>query len=140
MKNGRIVAIKKLKIHEPEQGFPATSLREINILNHIKKVSHHPNILKLLEVVVGAKADSIFLVFEYCEMDLAYLVDTMNLERETLSEGDIKCFMLQILNGLSYLHQNYIVHRDLKLSNILVDGKGVLKLADFGLSKQFGKE
>lgn len=72
-------------------------------------------------------------------MDLGYLVDTMNLEKETLSEGEIKCFMLQILNGINYLHQNYIIHRDLKLSNIMIDSKGVLKLGDFGLSKQFGK-
>ena len=136
---GEIVAIKKLKIHEPEQGFPLTSLREINILKQLKRISPHPNIVNLKEVVVGAKSESIFLVFEYCEMDLGHLVDMLSIDREFFSECDIKCIMLQILNSILHLHQNFIIHRDLKLSNILVDSKGIMKLADFGLSKAYGR-
>ena len=87
------MAVKKLKIHEPDFGFPVTSLREINILNHLKKLTCHPNIVKLREVVVGAKMESIFLVFEYCEMDLGHLSDVMSLQQETFTECEIKCII-----------------------------------------------
>ena len=68
---GEIVALKKVRMHNENDGFPITSLREINILTQL----NHPNIIRLNEVVVGYKKDSIFLAFEYCEADLANLVD-----------------------------------------------------------------
>lgn len=48
----------------------------------------------------------------------------------------IRCYTFQILLGLEYLHANGVVHRDIKGANVLVDGKGVCKLTDFGCSKQ----
>lgn len=139
-KSGEIVAIKKLKIHEMEQGFPVTSLREINILKQLRRISPHPNIVNLKEVVVGARSESIFLVFEYCEMDLGHLVDMLCMDKIFFSECEIKCITLQILNSILHLHQNYIMHRDLKLSNILVNSQGIMKLADFGLSKTYEED
>ena len=55
-----------------------------------------------------------------------------------LTAANIKCYILQTLLGLEYLHQNWILHRDLKPNNLLVDAKGCLKLGDFGLAKYFG--
>ena len=52
------------------------------------------------------------------------------------TESVIKSYTRQILLGLSYLHENGIVHRDIKGGNVLVDDKGYLKLADFGASKK----
>lgn len=92
-RSGEIVAVKKLKIHEPDYGFPVTSLREINILSHLNNLSCHPNIVRLREVVVGAKLESIFLVFEYCEMDIGKLIDCMNVQRDFFSECEIKCII-----------------------------------------------
>jgi cell division cycle 2-like protein len=46
--------------------------------------------------------------------------------------------MLQLLNGIAHLHDNWIIHRDLKTSNLLLSHKGVLKVADFGLAREYG--
>jgi serine/threonine protein kinase len=54
---------------------------------------------------------------------------------KTLTEGQAKYVMLQILNGLDYLHKNNILFRDIKLENILFDLEGKIKITDFGLSK-----
>lgn len=53
-----------------------------------------------------------------------------------LDENLVKIYLRQILNGLSYLHDNEIIHRDLKCANILVSGEGLIKLSDFGASKK----
>jgi serine/threonine protein kinase len=76
---GEIVALKKVRMHNENDGFPITSLREISILSALK---HHQNIINLKEVVVGYKKDSVFLAFEYCEADLAVLVDYMNRNKQ----------------------------------------------------------
>lgn len=68
---------------------------------------------------------SIFLAMEYCEQDLASLLDNM---QAPFSESQVKCIMLQVLRGLRYLHRNFIVHRDLKVSNLLMTDKGCVKI------------
>ena len=114
-------------------GFPVTSIREIKILNS----TLHTNIIKLKEVVVGYKKDSIFLVFEYCEFDLVKIIEKMRKFKFYFDLGDVKSIMIQLLKGVDYMHKNYILHRDLKLSNILINRKGVIKIADFGLARNF---
>jgi cell division cycle 2-like len=46
--------------------------------------------------------------------------------------------MRQLLSGVAYLHENWVLHRDLKTSNILYTNRGQLKLCDFGLARQYG--
>ena len=119
--SGQIVALKKVRMHHENDGFPITSLREINILSQL---NHHANVIKLQEVVVGYKKDSVFLSFEYCEADLANLVDYMARNKKDvpyLNLAEIKCLMLQLLKAVSYLHDNDVLHRDLKLSNLLLN-------------------
>lgn len=123
-----IVALKKLRLQREKSGFPLTSVREIKILRSLQ----HPHIVNLREVVVGRPADAIFLVFDYCEHDMAELLDRMP---RSFTIGQIKTIMLQLLSAVAYLHRNFIFHRDLKLSNVLLTNDGEVKLADFGLAR-----
>ncbi|KAK9902816.1 hypothetical protein WJX75_007237 [Coccomyxa subellipsoidea] len=128
---GRICALKKVRMEKEKDGFPLTSIREINILLSF----HHPNIVDVSEVVVGNKLDDIFMVMEYMEHDLKALQESM-IKPFTVSE--VKCLMQQLFAGMDYLHENWVLHRDLKTSNILYSNRGELKVCDFGLARQFG--
>lgn len=76
------------------------------------------------------------MIFEYMEHDLTGLLAHPDLK---FTSSHIKSLNYQMLDGLAYLHDRSILHRDLKGSNILLDGKGVLKLADFGLARFYSK-
>ncbi|NWX98368.1 CDK10 kinase, partial [Nothoprocta ornata] len=128
---GETVALKKVRMDNEKDGMPISSLREITLLLQLQ----HPNIVELKEVVVGNHLESIFLVMGYCEQDLASLLENM---QTPFSEAQVKCIILQVLRGLQYLHENYIIHRDLKVSNLLMTDKGCVKIADFGLARTYG--
>ncbi|XP_014253825.1 cyclin-dependent kinase 10 [Cimex lectularius] len=130
-KNDSIVALKKVRMEHERDGLPLSGLREISVLLSCS----HENIVQLKEVVVGRSLESIFLVMEYCEQDLASLLDNM---QAPFTEAQVKCIMIQVLKGLRYLHSNFIVHRDLKVSNLLMTDKGCVKIADFGLARWYG--
>ncbi|MBA0848197.1 hypothetical protein Goshw_029565 [Gossypium schwendimanii] len=133
-KTGEIVALKKVKILDrrelEEFGFPLTSLREINILASF----NHPSIVKVKEVVVDDH-DNVYMVMEYMEHDLKALMESM---KWPFSTSDVKCLMLQLLEGVKYLHDNWVLHRDLKTSNLLLSNQGELKICDFGMARQYG--
>ncbi|RCV34257.1 hypothetical protein SETIT_7G146600v2 [Setaria italica] len=130
-KTNEIVALKKVKMEKEREGFPLTSLREINILLSF----HHPSIVDVKEVVVGSSLDSIFMVMEYMEHDLKGVMETM---KQPYTQSEVKCLMIQLLEGVKYLHDNWVLHRDLKTSNLLLNNRGELKICDFGLSRQYG--
>ncbi|XP_047102579.1 cyclin-dependent kinase 10 [Schistocerca piceifrons] len=130
-KSDKVVALKKVRMEHEKDGLPVSGLREISVLLSCR----HENIVHLKEVVVGRSLESIFLAMEYCEQDLASLLDNM---QAPFSESQVKCIMLQVLRGLQYLHRNFVVHRDLKVSNLLMTDKGCVKIADFGLARWFG--
>lgn len=81
-----------MKIHDIQgQGFPVTSLREIKFLKELRR---HPNIIQLLEVAVGSKWENVFLIFEYCKIDLADLIRQMAYDGNYFSEREVKCLIL----------------------------------------------
>jgi len=130
-KTGEIVALKKVKMDKEREGFPLTSLREINILLSFD----HPSIVDVKEIVVGGHDDDIFMVMEYMEHDLKGVMETI---KQPYTQSEVKCLMLQLLEGVKYLHDNWVLHRDLKTSNLLLNNRGELKICDFGLSRQYG--
>jgi cell division cycle 2-like len=132
---GEIVAIKKIKLGKEKEGFPITSIREINILFNL----HHENIVRMKEVVFGSSIDKVFAVMEYCDHELKALsVREKNSPNSVLSLAMVKCLMRQLLAGVEYMHSKWIIHRDLKTSNLLLNKSGILKIADFGLARKYG--
>ena len=98
------------------------------------KELQHPNIVKLLDVI--HTEDTLVLVFEYMDQDLKKYMDSVG--RGQMDRLQIKSFMLQMLRGLAFCHENRVLHRDLKPQNLLINTRGELKLADFGLARAFG--
>ena len=72
-KTGEIVALKKMRMEREKDGIPVSALREITILLDC----NHENIVPMKEIAVGRSLESMFLVMEYCEQDLASLLDNM---------------------------------------------------------------
>lgn len=129
-----VVALKRLKMEKEKEGFPITSLREINTL--LK--GQHPNIVTVREIVVGSNMDKIFIVMDYVEHDLKSLIETMKHKKQVFLPGEVKCLIQQLIRAVAHLHDNWILHRDLKTSNLLLSHKGILKVGDFGLAREYG--
>lgn len=137
-KDGKIYALKRMRRDKDVEGMPISGMREVGILLSLRddhSVPGHENIVCLKEVAVSPDDwKSVFLVMEYCEQDLAVLLDNMP---TPFNESQVKCIMLQIFKGLQYLHNKFIVHRDLKVSNLLLTDRGIIKIADFGLARKY---
>lgn len=163
--HGQLLAVKRIKMDSSSKGVPATTLREVAILKALNAKQRElveqgkleslsqANVVNLLDVVYDLS--NIFLVFEYCHVDL-----DQYLKHNVLSPYQIKKFMYQLLQGLSLVHKNEILHRDIKPNNILLAFRGdageqlaanasvttpnpdadncVLKITDFGLARSYG--
>ncbi|KAF0034933.1 hypothetical protein F2P81_012691 [Scophthalmus maximus] len=121
-----IKSIRKEKIKDEQDMVHIR--REIEIMSSLC----HPHIITIYEVFENK--DKIVIVMEYASRgDLYdYICD-----KKRISERETRHFFRQIVSAVHYCHQNGIVHRDLKLENILLDGNGSVKIADFGLSNLY---
>jgi len=126
---GEIVALKRVRLDDDDEGVPSSALREICLLKEL----NHRNIVRLHDVLHSDR--KLTLVFEHCDQDLKKYFDSLNGE---IDPDIVKSFMFQLLRGLSYCHSRNILHRDLKPQNLLINKSGELKLADFGLARAFG--
>lgn len=136
VRTGQVFAMKKILMHNEKDGFPITSLREIKIL----KLLSHENVLRLEEMAVerpkaeGRKRAILYMVMLYMDHDLSGLLDNPDVH---FTVAQIKCYMLQLFKGLRYLHDNHILHRDMKAANLLINNRGRLQIADFGLARHY---
>lgn len=127
-----IVAVKKIKIGtriEAQDGINRTALREIKILQEL----NHRNLIGLVDVF--GHVSNVSLVFDFMDTDLEVIIKDNTI---ILTTANVKSYMSQTLQGLEYLHLNWILHRDLKPNNLLVNVHGILKIGDFGLAKIYG--
>ncbi|KAL4584711.1 hypothetical protein LXL04_009319 [Taraxacum kok-saghyz] len=145
---GKIVALKKVRVDNLDPENVKFMAREIIILKKL----NHPNIIKLEGLVTSRMSCSLYLVFEYMEHDLSGLAAIQTgkfTEPQVIITNiqilsfppinssyvlQIKCFIKQLLSGLEHCHNNGVLHRDIKGSNLLIDNDGILKIADFGLA------
>ncbi|KAL9628294.1 MAG: hypothetical protein Q9164_007331, partial [Protoblastenia rupestris] len=133
---GQIVAMKKILMHQEKDGFPVTALREIKLL----KMLSHPNVLKLEEMAMertkgeGRKKATVYMVTPYMDHDLSGLLENPSVQ---FTEPHVKCYILQLLEGVAHLHKSKILHRDMKAANLLINNDGILQIADFGLARPY---
>ncbi len=81
---------------------------------------------------------AIYMVFEYAEHDLLQIIHYHSTALRTpIPTAVLKSLMWQLVNGVAYLHANWILHRDLKPANILVTSNGVVKIGDLGLARLY---
>jgi len=139
---GEIVALKAMQLSTLEragqveggEGIPLEMMREMSILMSMR----HPNIVAVREVVCDER--QMYMVMELIDFDLGLLIEHM---QQPFSESQVKCLAMQLLSALAAVHECFVLHRDLKQTNILLDKNGILKLCDFGLARRcsnFGKE
>eukprot|EP00826_Nyctotherus_ovalis_P035294 TRINITY_DN301_c0_g4_i1.p1 TRINITY_DN301_c0_g4~~TRINITY_DN301_c0_g4_i1.p1 ORF type:complete len:485 (-),score=132.32 TRINITY_DN301_c0_g4_i1:42-1496(-) len=124
---GKLVAIKSIKKeYLSDEASKQKVLQEYSILKHLR----HPNVIRLHESFETDK--HILIVTEMCSGgDLLNYVK----QRKKLPEDTAKLVFKQLIKGLQYCHAQGVVHRDIKLDNILLNSSGELKICDFGVSR-----
>ncbi|KAH9389736.1 PREDICTED: cyclin-dependent kinase 1-A-like [Rhagoletis zephyria] len=126
-----LVAMKKIRLENEDEGVPSTAIREITILKEL----NHPNIVCLKDVLL--QENRLHLVFEFLSMDLKKYLDSIP-SNQTMDKELVQSYMKQLLDAIVFCHSRRIIHRDLKPQNLLIDNKGTIKIADFGLARAFG--
>uniref|UniRef100_A0A8C9W7J6 Cyclin-dependent kinase 8 n=1 Tax=Scleropages formosus TaxID=113540 RepID=A0A8C9W7J6_SCLFO len=106
-------------------GISMSACREIALLRELK----HPNVISLQKVFLSHADRKVWLLFDYAEHDLWHIIkfhraSKANKKPLQLPRGMVKSLLYQILDGIHYLHANWVLHRDLKPANILVMGEG----------------
>jgi len=100
-------------------------MSEIRIHNSLK----HPNIVAFDHFFEDK--DNIYILLEMCSNRT---LNELLIRRKRLTELEAKCYLIQLISGLKYIHTNNIIHRDLKLRNLFLTDKMELKIGDFGLA------
>ncbi|RCN38184.1 kinase domain protein [Ancylostoma caninum] len=125
------------------QGFSMSACREIALLRELK----HPNLICLQRVFL-TNEKKVWLLLDYAEHDLWHIIKYHRGAKAKkmpvmVPKGMVKSILYQILDGIHYLHSNWVLHRDLKPANILVMGdapgvhRGRVKIADMGFARIF---
>ena len=100
--SGEIVALKRVRLDDDDEGVPSSALREICLLKELK----HKNIVALYDVLHSER--KLTLVFEHCDQDLKKYFDSLNGE---IDADVVKSLMFQLLRGLNFCHTHNVLHR-----------------------------
>ncbi|CAN9266026.1 unnamed protein product [Alternaria alternata] len=127
---GETVAIKQVRL----ENLGAADLKNMEMEIDLLKNLNHPNIVKYHGFV--RSSESLYIILEYCENGSLHSI-CKNFGK--FPENLVALYMSQVLHGLLYLHEQGVIHRDIKGANILTTKEGLVKLADFGVAtKQSG--
>ncbi|XP_037397183.1 NUAK family SNF1-like kinase 1 [Pygocentrus nattereri] len=127
--SGKTVAFKSIRKERVSDDLDRAHIkREIEIISSLS----HSNILQIYEVFESR--EKIVMVMEYASGGELY---EFIQKKGRLTEEEARHFFSQITSAVLYCHKNSVVHRDLKLENVLLDQDLNVKLADFGLSNQY---
>lgn len=124
---GETVAVKQIKLAD----LPKSELRVIMLEIDLLKNLDHPNIVKYQGFV--KTPETLNIILEYCENGSLHSI-SKNFGR--FPENLVALYMSQVLHGLLYLHEQGVIHRDIKGANILTTKQGLVKLADFGVASR----
>lgn len=120
-----VVALKKLRKEVTKKLPPDVWKKEVEILSSL----NHPNIIKIFDTMTSKHTKSICLVLEYAQYNLRDVIKIA-----AFSYEQIGFVMRQLLQAVKYLHDNSVIHKDIKQENLLLNENGMLKLADFGVA------
>lgn len=135
-RTGQLAAIKIMDVTEDEE-------EEIKLeINVLRKFSHHRNIATYYGAFVKkglqGQEDQLWLVMEFC--GAGSITDLVKASKgKALKEEWISYICHEVLNGVSHLHQNHVIHRDIKGQNVLLTDGAEVKLVDFGVSAQLDR-
>jgi serine/threonine protein kinase len=124
--SGKLIAVKEIELKRAQGDSLNNLRREVEVLKKLK----HPNIIRYFGFHRERRTLLVFM-----ELAVGGSLTSLVKKFDKLSEGMMKMHTHSICMGLQYLHDQLVVHRDIKGENILIDGSGVAKLADFGCSK-----
>ena len=128
----QIYAMKRINIAKMDPKEREGALNEIRILASLS----HPNIIGYKEAFFDERSKTLNIVMEYADDgDIDKKIRENLKKRYLFSEETIWTWIIQILKGLKYLHDNKIMHRDLKCANLFLMKNGILKLGDLNVSK-----
>lgn len=132
-KNGSQVNQAAIKLIRKDT-VPPKSQREIKVFREINalKILHHPNIVKLEQVIQNDKYIGIVLEYASGGELFDYILDNRSLKEHVAAR-----LFSQLVSGVYYLHSKGIVHRDLKLENLLLDKNKNIIITDFGFANSF---
>lgn len=129
--SGEILAIKKFKESDDDEGLRKTTLREVKILRMLR----HSNIVSLIEAF--RRKGKLYLVFEYVEKNL---LEVLEERPQGLDPELVRSFVFQLLHAIHWCHSSSVIHRDIKPENLLIDVRAqTLKLCDFGFARTMTK-
>ena len=137
--NGQLVAVKQVEIQKQDQQNPYVQEDLTNLDREISSLRtlDHPMIVRYLGMEIDEREDMDFTVVNiFMELVGGASIACLLSEMGPFSEQVCQSYTCQILIGLGYLHDNDIVHRDIKGANIMVDRRGNIKLTDFGAAKR----
>ncbi|KAI8325399.1 Pkinase-domain-containing protein [Martensiomyces pterosporus] len=127
LRTGEVVAIKQIRTDDFATSEELENARqEIDMLRNL----HHPNIVKYIGY--EQTEHELDIILEYCE---GGSLQSILKKFSKFPENLVGVYVAQILQGLSYLHLNAVVHRDVKPGNLLSTKEGIVKLADFGVAR-----